>query len=262
MHQERLQSDSSLSPSVTSKLVAATPLIETPGATSRLNTIIHQAETKDTSSSSSAIYNLASIHHPGHGQFDDRITVEPEQVLTTIHYEDSDEKKKHRSTSSSSSDRSSAKSASQMNITSIDVAPAPHRNANLYRSFESLPHSHKEKPGLKPSDKTASLDFGAKPVQYDDAGSIYITPVEAPLPAIQSHSVVKGWLRKQNRDSFFKRIERYYCVLNNDALLMHKHDYDRTPQKAINLKGILTRVFLHRSAHIKRSMFRCQSLVL
>jgi hypothetical protein len=48
---------------------------------------------------------------------------------------------------------------------------------------------------------------------------------------------VKGWLRKQNRDSFLKRIERYYCVLSNNALLMHKHEYDKTPQKAVNLKG-------------------------
>jgi hypothetical protein len=68
-------------------------------------------------------------------------------------------------------------------------------------------------------------------------GSIYIKPVEASQPAGQYHAVVKGWLRKQNRDSFLKRIERYYCVLTSDALLMHQSDNDRTPQKAINLRG-------------------------
>jgi hypothetical protein len=68
-------------------------------------------------------------------------------------------------------------------------------------------------------------------------GSIYITPVPANHPAIQYNSSVKGWLRKQNRDSFLKRIERYYCVLANNALLMHRHDHDTTPYKAINLKG-------------------------
>ena len=69
-------------------------------------------------------------------------------------------------------------------------------------------------------------------------GSIYITPTEASLPALsQSHALLKGWLRKQNRESIFKRIERYYCVLTNGTLLMHRRDSDRTPQKAINLKG-------------------------
>ncbi len=68
-------------------------------------------------------------------------------------------------------------------------------------------------------------------------GSIYTTPVEADQPAIQSNSIVKGYLRKQNRDSFLKRIERYYCILANDALLMHRRAEDRTPVKAINLKG-------------------------
>jgi hypothetical protein len=67
--------------------------------------------------------------------------------------------------------------------------------------------------------------------------SIYTTPVEANQPAIQANSPVKGWLRKQNRDSFLKRIERYYCILKNDQLLMHRHEDDRTPQKAVTLKG-------------------------
>jgi hypothetical protein len=56
-------------------------------------------------------------------------------------------------------------------------------------------------------------------------------------PAIQSNSSVKGWLRKQNRDSFLKRIERYYCVLENNTLLIHRDAHDITPHKAINLKG-------------------------
>ena len=67
---------------------------------------------------------------------------------------------------------------------------------------------------------------------------MYLTPVESNRPAIQSTSLVKGWLRKQNRESFLKRIERFYCVLTNQALLMHRHDHDRTPHRTINLRGI------------------------
>ncbi|CAF4871074.1 unnamed protein product, partial [Rotaria sp. Silwood2] len=42
-----------------------------------------------------------------------------------------------------------------------------------------------------------------------------IAPVEGSPPALQSNGLVKGWLRKQNRDSILKRIERYYCVLTD-----------------------------------------------
>ncbi len=68
-------------------------------------------------------------------------------------------------------------------------------------------------------------------------GSTYNTPVEPNHPAIQSAGVVKGWLRKQNRESFLKRIERYYCVVRSNTLLMYRHDYDRAAHKTINLKG-------------------------
>jgi hypothetical protein len=68
-------------------------------------------------------------------------------------------------------------------------------------------------------------------------GSIYMTPVAASHPAIQSNSPVKGWLLKQNRDSYLKRKERYYCILTDNALLLHRHDHDTTPHKAINLRG-------------------------
>lgn len=54
--------------------------------------------------------------------------------------------------------------------------------------------------------------------------------------------MMKGWLRKQNRESFLKRIERYYCVLQNNTLLMHRHNYDQTPQKSINLKGSISTI--------------------
>jgi hypothetical protein len=64
-----------------------------------------------------------------------------------------------------------------------------------------------------------------------------MTPPESNRPANQLNSVVKGWLRKQNRESFFKRVERYFCVLRNNIFLMFRSDMDQTPYKAINLKG-------------------------
>jgi len=36
-------------------------------------------------------------------------------------------------------------------------------------------------------------------VGYDDPGSIYVTPQEAPHPASEFQDAIKGWLRKQNR---------------------------------------------------------------
>jgi hypothetical protein len=64
-----------------------------------------------------------------------------------------------------------------------------------------------------------------------------MTSPESNYPANQSNNVVKGWLRKQNRESFFKRIERYFCVLRNNAFLMYRTELDPTPYKLINLKG-------------------------
>jgi hypothetical protein len=167
---------------------------------------------------------------------------------------------KSKRSSSSSSSRSSESSAAHVdkyNQTSKNNSELPPRNPNLHRSLESIPRTTSQTEGiLKPSNKTASLEFGKGSVgAYDDLGTIYITPQEANHPALQYQNTVKGWLRKQNRgkirikkiyfinkkkkklDSFFKRIERYYCVIWNNTLLMHKHDHDRIPQKAINLQG-------------------------
>ena len=45
-------------------------------------------------------------------------------------------------------------------------------------------------------------------------------------------------------DSFFKRLERYYCVLNNDQLLMYRNEKDHSAQKVINLKGKIVEKFI------------------
>lgn len=63
-------------------------------------------------------------------------------------------------------------------------------------------------------------------------------PVESAQPAIETDAVMKGWIRKQNRDSFLKRTILFYCVLTQNSLLMHRQERDRIPQKAVTLKGL------------------------
>ena len=89
---------------------------------------------------------------------------------------------------------------------------------------------------------------------------MYMTTPEANYPANQSNSVVKGWLRKQNRDSFFKRIERYFCVLRNNTFLMYRTDMDQTPYKVVHLKGSIFSISC--IAKIRFCHFRSKSTLL
>lgn len=108
-----------------------------------------------------------------------------------------------RSVSSSSSASSSTTRSvptEKPNLPSTTNTALPPRNNNLYRSLESIPRKTSQTEStLKATNKTASLEFGKRPVAYDDPGSIYITPQEATHPASQYQSSMKGWLRKQNR---------------------------------------------------------------
>ncbi|CAF4150845.1 unnamed protein product, partial [Rotaria magnacalcarata] len=139
--------------------------------------------------------------------------------------------------SSVSSSNSKAQPVTKPKITTTNSTAKQNDIANPHRSLESLQSTpYRNNQPLRPTNKSGSLDFGAIPVQYDDPGSIYITPVEGTLPAAQSAGLVKGWLRKKNIDSILKRTERYYCVLTNSALFMYRNEHDTTPQKAINLR--------------------------
>jgi hypothetical protein len=135
--------------------------------------------------------------------------MEQQQIVANIHHDDESIKnsdlKSKRSTSSSSSSRSSSSASTstdghKYNPSSTNTTALPPRNPNLHRSLESIPRKTSQTEGtLKPTNKTVSLEFGTRPVGYDDPGSIYITPQEATHPASQYQDTMKGWLRKQNR---------------------------------------------------------------
>jgi len=176
--------------------------------------------------------------------------MEQQQVITSVHFDDSDDDddngkqktknvlKPKRSVSSSSSSSSSIRlPASKTKSNPVTQKQPTNLVPNKFPSFETLQESFQTDQEPRLSTKTGSLQFGKKPMQDDDASSIHLTPVESNYPAIQANASVKGWLRKQNRESFLKRIERYYCVLTTNALLMHRNEQDRTPQKAVNLRG-------------------------
>ncbi|CAF1400078.1 unnamed protein product [Adineta steineri] len=249
-NRQRIPSDSSSVPSTIDK-VTSVPLVESSAASSRLDNIIHPPDTKDVNSSLSSNYSLAQVRRQDRPQNVEPISMAQQQVITSVHHEASDDDddksvdapKPKRFDSSTSSSSSSTQPISTSNTTrqpppATTTTSAVNRNANVHRSFESLQAVYSNDQQSNVNNRTNSLEFDTKPVQYNDSkSSIYITPVEASQPAIQANSIVKGWLRKQNRDSFLKRIERYYCILTNDALLMHRNEHDRTPVKAINLKG-------------------------
>ncbi|UJR23107.1 hypothetical protein I4U23_026128 [Adineta vaga] len=251
-NQERPVADISAS-TIATQLATSVPLVERPAASSRLNDMIHQSNTGE-SNNSSAYYNISEVRRS-----DPRVTgkeISIDQVLTSMHGDDDenddiDAQTRRQQTSTNKVQRSASLSSSSTTL-SLSLSKQPDtnnlntgnsiglsaRNSNLHRSLEVIPRKTSQtEQALNPSHKTASLELGTKPTRYDESTSIYVTTHEATHPASQYQNTIKGWLRKQNRESFFKRVERYYCVLSKNVLLMHKNEHDRIPSKAINLNG-------------------------
>jgi hypothetical protein len=110
----------------------------------------------------------------------ERVSVE-QNIITSIHHDDSDEGEgdvndnnnnnaltKKRSDSSSSSTSSSPSLPVQSVRT--NTTTTVNRNPNKYPSFESLPPSYQNDQNPRPPTKTASLQFGVKPVRDDEPG--------------------------------------------------------------------------------------------
>ncbi|CAF3351635.1 unnamed protein product [Rotaria sp. Silwood1] len=229
-----------------SSSVPSGPSTETPAASSRLDNIIHQSNGGDLTHRSSSSYSLAQVRHQNRKQNLEPISMEQQQVVSSVHSDNKTDtiiQKQSNSTSSSNSSSPRNQPFRKTNITPTNNTTKTNENSNIHRSFESLQNINKNNQSLRSANRTSSLEFGARPVQYDDPGSIYMTPVEGNQSATQMNGLVKGWLRKQNRDSFLKRIERYYCVLTEDALLIYRHENDRMPHKAIGLKD--AKVYLY-----------------
>ncbi len=114
--------------------------------------------------------------------------------------------KRSVSSSSSSTSTSTSADANKLDQELTNNTGLPPRNANFHRSLEVIPRkSSQTDRTLNATNKTTSLEFGKRPVEYDDPGSIYITPQEAGHPASQYPNAMKGWLRKQNRGKLNKR---------------------------------------------------------
>ncbi|CAF0815084.1 unnamed protein product [Rotaria sordida] len=217
------------------------PLIETPAASNRLDNIIHQSNGGDVTHRSSSNYSLAQVRRQDRPRNLEPVTMEKQQIVTSVHNNTVKQQRSNVSSSPSSSSSSSASSPPNSRKSPVKksnaISTKTSESSNIHRSLESLPNTYKNNQGARLTNKASSLEFGTRPVQYDDLGSTYITPIEGSQSAIQSNGFIKGWLRKQNRDSFLKRIERYYCVLRGDTFLMYRHEHDRIPHKTIQLTG-------------------------
>ncbi|CAF0856317.1 unnamed protein product [Adineta ricciae] len=231
---DRQTSDSSSMPSMAG-ILASTSVsgTEPQTASSRLNHIIHQ-ESIDVEKKSTSNYNLAPVRHQDRLHAVGPISLVEEQITTSVHRDMNEIKPKASAKRSNSSSLSSNSSSEPERGSTMK---ANNRQANMHRSFESIPNTQTQEQSSRSSGRATSLELTNRPVQREDSTSIYITPVEGSQPAFQANSIVKGWLRKQNRESFLKRIERYYCILADNALLMHRSEQDRTPVKAVTLKG-------------------------
>jgi hypothetical protein len=172
INRERLESDSSSVPSITGKVASSVPLIETPAASSRLDNIIHQLNTKDVINPSSSNYSLAQVRHQDRPQILEPVSMEQHQIVTTVHHEDSDDdnnkKPVLKKIQSSSTSSSSSSSLPAQPVKPTNTTTTANRNPNKYPSFESLQPAYLNEQGSKLTNKTASLQFGTKPVQDDD----------------------------------------------------------------------------------------------
>ncbi len=177
-NRERLASDSSSAPSITGKIVPSVPLNETPAASSRLDSMIHQSTAKDHVNASTSNYSLAQVRHQDRPQNLEPVSMEQQQIVSSVHHDDDNNhglKTKRSSSLSSSSSKTSSNSGSQPIKTftpasTTNTTSTANKNLNVHRSFESLQQPYENERVLRPANKTASLEFGTKPVPYDDPG--------------------------------------------------------------------------------------------
>ncbi|CAF0816772.1 unnamed protein product [Didymodactylos carnosus] len=186
------------------------------------------SHTKDNwQSSEKSEYNRAVIHEKP----DNREPISVQQVLTSIHHADStgphqDESRRSRQNTESST------TSEVVNIQSKNDR-LNQRTSNLRRSFDSIPQQQQLAKIDKYQEKTRSLEFGTRPMMNDE--SIYVRVDQQ--PASRYSHALQGYLQRKNLDSFFKRTERYYCVLSNEVLLLYKRETDRAQHKALMLRG-------------------------
>ena len=171
------------------QLVHATPIIETSAATNRLNTIIHQSETKPSSNFSTKTSSTIELRSNERKYSEDPISSSHDEVITITQQDDYQHSRTRSLTRSASSSSTSSSSGSALSISPSNEKPAPAtpiniitttvnptanpRQRNVHGSYESLPQNYGRNEGLRANAKTASLDFGMKPVQYDDAGKMF-----------------------------------------------------------------------------------------
>jgi hypothetical protein len=163
------------------------PIINTPGATSRLNHIIHQSDRKEMSVSPATSYSIADVQHRTDEPSTVRsISMKQNEMDNSCHQNDDKYRKTPEiklsqsilsspalscSSSSASSVTASIDRPTQSNdASSSKISSVKYRNPNVHRSVESLQRTYKQDAGLKPSNRTASLDFALKPVSYDESG--------------------------------------------------------------------------------------------
>ena len=169
--------------------MSAVPLVEKPAAASRLDDIIHQSNTNDLTS---VYYNQTEVQQN-----------DSKQTFETVRNSSHGTGLRPRRSDSSSSSSSTSTETNKQRLSSTNNTGLPPKNSSFHRSLEVIPRKTSQTERvLNPTNKATSLEFGKRPVGYDDPGSIYIIPQEAAHPASQYPNTIKGWLRKQNRGKY------------------------------------------------------------
>lgn len=219
MHQERTLSNASST--AAGQLAAIVPLVEPPGASNRLDNIIHQSDSDDISYSKSALYNLAEMHQKPPRKNSDQ-SLPREQIVTNISHDEEETEgintsgqKPNRSNSVSTTASTSARQ--DTDITPGNSYTLPPKTTATHRSLEDLSRkTSQDEQGLRPSNKANSLEFSQKPVQYDEnPGSIYFNTQELPLPAADLQDHIQGYLNKKNIgkiQSIFRTVKFIFFV--------------------------------------------------
>jgi hypothetical protein len=175
-------SKASSTSSIIGKLPASIPIIEKPAAASRLDNIIRQSHSKELINPSSSNYSLPQVRHQDRPQNLEPISMEQQQIITSVHYDDSDEDDQNEyknKNNNNENDLKHKRSSSASSTASLPAQPVKTKTTttvatrvpNKYPSFETLRDSYQSDPTSRLSNKTTSLQFGTKPMQDENPGS-------------------------------------------------------------------------------------------
>ena len=146
-------------------LATSVSATESQTASRRLNHMIHQQDTDDEKKSTSN-YNLAPVRHQDRLHAIGPTSLVEEQITTSVHRDMKEIKPKASAKRSNSSSLSSNSSSEPERGSTMK---ANNHQANMNRSFESIPNTQTQEQPLRSSDRATSLELTNRPIQREDS---------------------------------------------------------------------------------------------